>query len=137
MDTPGGEPVDAITIDDLDLPTCNFLKIDVEGMEIDVLRGAERTIDMYRPLLYVENDRPTKSQSLLELLFGWEYRCYWHLASLFNPANFAGETEDIFPGIVSVNVFCIPRESGLAVEGMARVEDPAESWRDLAKRSGT
>ena len=52
-----GEPVEAITIDSLDLPGCDFLKIDVEGMELQVLQGAEETIRKYQPVIYTEADR--------------------------------------------------------------------------------
>ncbi len=32
-----GEPVEVVTVDSLDLPGCDFFKIDVEGMELKVL----------------------------------------------------------------------------------------------------
>ena len=32
-----GEPVEVVTVDSLDLPGCDFFKIDVEGMELNVL----------------------------------------------------------------------------------------------------
>ena len=36
------------------LDRVSFLKIDVEGGELDVLRGAARTISLHRPLIYCE-----------------------------------------------------------------------------------
>jgi FkbM family methyltransferase len=42
------------TIDSLKLPRLDFFKIDVEGMEIDVLRGARDTIQKYAPWCWVE-----------------------------------------------------------------------------------
>ena len=33
---------------------CNFIKIDTEGMEPDVLRGAEETLRAYRPAVFFE-----------------------------------------------------------------------------------
>lgn len=39
----GGRPVD-------------FIKIDVEGMELQVLKGLKNTISSYKPLLYIEVD---------------------------------------------------------------------------------
>jgi len=48
------EMVDATRIDDLGLPRLDFLKIDVEGMEIDVLSGARKTIKDHRPWCLIE-----------------------------------------------------------------------------------
>ena len=48
------EDVEIITIDELNLPRLDFLKIDVEGMEISVLVGAKRMIEAYRPWCWVE-----------------------------------------------------------------------------------
>jgi len=43
-----------ITIDSLGEKSVDCMKIDVEGMELDVLKGAEKTIRKHKPLLYVE-----------------------------------------------------------------------------------
>src|SRR5258708_33505318 len=56
-----GETVALVTIDQLGLAKCDFMKIDVEGMELDVLEGAATTLQQFRPRLYVENDRGDKS----------------------------------------------------------------------------
>lgn len=46
--------INQISIDSLNLPRLDFLKIDVEGMELDVLNGARETIDSKRPLMWIE-----------------------------------------------------------------------------------
>ncbi|MBM3559525.1 MAG: FkbM family methyltransferase [Alphaproteobacteria bacterium] len=53
-----GETVPLVTIDSLELPVCHFIKINADGMESDVVAGAEDTIYRDRPFLYVENERP-------------------------------------------------------------------------------
>lgn len=49
------ELVEVVTIDSLELPRLDFLKIDVEGMEIDVLKGAANTIKKYLPWCWIEH----------------------------------------------------------------------------------
>ena len=49
-----GETVPVCTIDGLGLAQLDFLKIDVEGMEIDVLAGARATIRRDQPWCWIE-----------------------------------------------------------------------------------
>lgn len=46
--------VDCVSIDSLNLPTIDFMKIDVEGHEIEVLEGALTTIKNSHPVMMVE-----------------------------------------------------------------------------------
>lgn len=46
--------VPTIRIDDLALPECNLIQLDVEGYEIHALRGAVETIHKCRPVIVVE-----------------------------------------------------------------------------------
>ena len=48
------EQVELTTLDRFGWPRVDLLKIDVEGMELEVIRGAKGTIERYRPILYVE-----------------------------------------------------------------------------------
>jgi FkbM family methyltransferase len=58
----------------------DILKLDVEGAEYDVLIGAERTIDRYRPKLLIELhhfDGNLAAHPVPDLLAGWGYRIQW------------------------------------------------------------
>ncbi|HMF07947.1 MAG TPA: hypothetical protein VKJ00_02350, partial [Thermoanaerobaculia bacterium] len=61
--------------------------------------------------------------TLMRLIDRLEYRMFWHLPPLFNPKNFKSERANIFPGVVSVNMLCIPREAKLALEGFIEIRD--------------
>ena len=88
-----------------------FLKIDVEGFEQQVLMGARQTIARCRPFIYVENDRVEKSKALIECLWGLGYKLWFHMPTLFNPDNFAQNTQNQYGNIVSVNMLAVPLDT--------------------------
>jgi FkbM family methyltransferase len=54
VDRTTGDVVPVVTVDALALQRCDFMKIDVEGMEVKVVNGARRTIERFRPLIFAE-----------------------------------------------------------------------------------
>lgn len=80
----------------------DLIKIDVEGHELEVLKGGIETITRHKPFIYVENDRSEKSEALIAELFDLGYDCYWHFPALYNPDPMI--RDDSF---VSVNMLCL------------------------------
>jgi FkbM family methyltransferase len=120
-----GSIVPVIRIDDLPVPACRLIKIDVEGMELDVLKGCTQLIATFSPVLYVENDREDRSADLIRFIDSLGYAMYWHRPALFNPANFAGRADNVFGNVISVNMLCLPKSARSAIQGMPPVEVPA------------
>jgi FkbM family methyltransferase len=54
----------------------DFIKIDVEGMELDVLTGLERLIAASRPLIFIEV-RDENTMPFRSVLEAWSYRIDW------------------------------------------------------------
>jgi hypothetical protein len=98
-------------------------------MELDVLEGAGNTLQRFRPRLYVENDRAEKSPSLIEHLLALDYQLYWHMPWLYNPDNFFGDQENVFPGIVSDNMICVPRSGPLSITVQGLIEITSKDAR--------
>lgn len=110
------------TLDSFDLPQLGLLKVDVEGFEAQVIRGALATIARCRPVIYIENDRKEKQKALIALIAGLGYRLYWHRPRLFEAGNFNKCDDNVFGDIVSLNMFCLPEESPIRVEGADRID---------------
>lgn len=128
-DAPSGDRVRLARLDTLGLPACHLIKIDVEGMELDVLRGATDTIRRYGPLIYTENDRQDRSPAVIEQLQAFGYRCFWHLPPCIKMPNFRGTTENNHPPLLSANMLCVPASRNITVNGLREVTDPRDWWQ--------
>ena len=85
------EEISIVTLDEeipnAGLPTPNFIKIDIEGFEIEALRGAQTTLKVHKPDLFLEMHGETMSEKkdkVAEIvMFLWEnnYRKILHIES--------------------------------------------------------
>lgn len=105
------ETIPVVALDSLQFERVDFIKLDVEGMEEDVLRGAVRTLDVSRPLMQVEwmgRDQGKLPRYLLERL---DYRLFQ----------------------VGINLICIPseRSGDLTIHGAPemRIEDVNQAFK--------
>jgi FkbM family methyltransferase len=135
---PKGPAVPLVRLDDaVDVPSLRFVKIDVEGMERDVIAGGRGTIARHRPILYVENDRLEQSRGLIADIENLDYALFWHFPPYFNADNFAGETTELFPRAIfekdgrlnalgfGIMLLGVPREIEIASSSLSPVSDPA------------
>jgi FkbM family methyltransferase len=119
-----GRLVECFPLDQfVSLPQLRLIKIDVEGMESDVISGGKKLIEKFKPFLYVENDHPEKSENLIRLIDSLGYRMYWHLPPLFNPDNYYANSENVYPKLVSFNMICVHRNFPIEMKGFPEVED--------------
>ena len=82
-----------------------LIKCDVEGYETKVVKGAKKLIEKFKSFLYLENDRTEKSKELIELVFNYGYKLYWHFVPMFNKNNYFENKDNIFPNLISFNMF--------------------------------
>jgi len=113
------------TLDEvLDPPRLTLIKADVEGMEVQVLRGAAGLISRFRPVLYLEAHTAEETPPLLRHLAELDYDAFWHQPRMFNPANHFSNSENLFQNIVSRNLLCTPAERKVQIEGARKVSGP-------------
>ena len=98
---------------------CHFIKIDVEGMEVEVLEGAKKIISKHRPILFLENDFSTPNK-LNRYLLDNDYDIFWVITSLFNKDNFFSNNKNFFIGendliLASYNIIGFPKEKKVKI----------------------
>ena len=50
---------------------------------------------------------PLEAEELVRHIDSIGYNMYWHLPYYFSPNNFFGNTNNVFPNTVSVNMICV------------------------------
>jgi hypothetical protein len=81
VDVKGKGEVEMHTLDSFSFENVDLIKIDTEGFEVFVLRGAEQTIKQWKPVIVVEQKRDHSSShfgvpalSAVKLLREWGYK---------------------------------------------------------------
>jgi hypothetical protein len=128
-----------LAIDELKLPRCNLIKVDVDGKELEVLRSARQTIAAHRPVLYFENDQRERSADLLGFILGLGgYRLYAHGAPIFKPDNFLQNPVNAWhpKNIASLMMLAIPEEAAWHPSKMPEVKDAGFWWDQWGRLRG-
>ena len=93
----------------IDLQQCNFLKIDVELMELSVLEGAKDFIKKFKPIIWIENHREYPN-SLNKQLLKINYIPFWAATMLYNPNNHFLNDNNYYANTATFNTLAIPKE---------------------------
>lgn len=101
--------VEVRTLDSFAFTNVGFIKLDVEGYELQVLKGGIETIKKYKPVLYVEDDRYHNSAKLREFISLLGYTITDHKPELYRPQNFFNLKKNVWNRpYASHNIICKP-----------------------------
>jgi FkbM family methyltransferase len=123
-----GEAVPMIKLDDLNLSHCALIKLDVEGMEWEVLAGGHETIARHRPVVYFEAKTGANTGACLSWLRDRGYVLYWHFSYFFEARNFRGNSDNVFGQSGDINALAIPQERNLPVN-LPAISGPDADWK--------
>ncbi|MGY8997573.1 MAG: FkbM family methyltransferase [Alphaproteobacteria bacterium] len=125
---------EAVGTDQISEGGLRLIKLDVEGMELAVLKGAAGLVTTFQPVIYTENNIQEKSPALIQWLLDSGYRLFWHLPFMFSKQNFYGVAENPFTDgagspLLSVNVLAAPSWLTVDRADMQRINGPEDWWR--------
>jgi FkbM family methyltransferase len=105
----GSYAVPVETLDSYNFSNVGFIKIDVEGFEEQVLLGGLETINKYKPVLYIEDDRVQNTAALRKLIKEIGYSIEEHKPMLYRENNFFNNKKDVWNvRYFSHNIICLP-----------------------------
>ena len=116
-------PVKQYAIDGLALTRCDFIQLDIEGMEDEALAGAKETLTRCQPVLYLEADYPQARLALFKRMERIGYRAFWHIVPFFNARNYRDNPENIWGPAVVTSWLCAPAAKAAGID-LPPVTDP-------------
>lgn len=84
------------SLDDCGFEKVDFIKADVEGMELSLLKGSEKLIDTSKPIIFLEANSLEGSCDIIKWAQQREYCVYGIITMAYNPENFNRIKENIF-----------------------------------------
>jgi FkbM family methyltransferase len=143
-------PVKMVRLDDIVLPSedVTLIKIDVEGGEIGVLRGAEQLIKRCSPYIYAEAQTPEAKQELDDYMKALDYKPFGIFAKTpvigYEPVNRpkrvapvkaatamtgtvrTATAPKLFEGRISAAIMAHPARAGMIPDLLKMLNSPAE-----------
>lgn len=136
-DVESREAVASVPIDSFDLEDVSLIKGDVEGDELRLLAGATHTIHRCRPDLFLEwNDGASVDlEPVYASLHALEYDCFWHVAPMYSPDNYAENDFDVFNLYdPQANLLCVHRSKPERMPRCLLKATAGETWRAAVAR---
>lgn len=92
-----GNDISVTSIDDLGLFGVDFIKIDCEGYELEILKGAYETINKYKPVLLIEINKETLKRNKVSEkdIFKFLENAGYKYRNIYFEQSLSGEQYDI------------------------------------------
>jgi len=118
----------------------DLIKLDVEGMELEVLHGDADHLAKGQTTLWIECNEDRRSLDVARLLLSWNLKLFYYAFPSYNSDNFNGDPEAVFPLAFEAGLLVAPKTcpsltidlqaKGCILKALHSVEDLKDAlWR--------
>jgi FkbM family methyltransferase len=139
---PNPLPVRGVTLAELrdEHGAFNLVKLDIEGMELEALKGDAEFLARGSTTLWIEANEDIRSLEVAEMLLSLNLELFYFAFPAFNPHNFNGNHEPVFPFAFEAGLLAAPATppslteeligAGCILRPVHNIEDLKEAlWR--------
>jgi FkbM family methyltransferase len=87
----------------------DIVKLDVEGMELQVLQADAAHLSRGKVTLWIECNEDTRSLKVAELLLSWHIDVFYFACPAYNPGNFNADPQAVYPFAFEAGLLAAPR----------------------------
>jgi FkbM family methyltransferase len=129
------ELVPTMRLDQMQFTRLDLLKVDVEGEELAVFKGAKHTLAKHLPSVFVECNDETHLTHIYTRFkkLGYE-KMYWCPVRNFNPDNYNNFEKNIFGSSGVINLLVISPKINVKFEYLEPVLDENDSYKKMYAR---
>ena len=127
------ESSESMSLDGLNLDSCRLIKLDVEGMELEVLNGAETLIRKYKPLIFFEANKIPSTWKIIQkfIPFG-DYSVRVVILDAFSSQNFNENKLNIFSDYQEASILLYNERENTLVETAFKKSIRITNYAELA-----
>ena len=118
----------------------DLIKLDIEGMELEVLRGDAVHLAQGRTALWLEANEDFRTLEVAQLLRSWGLDLFYFAFPAFNPNNFNGNSRPVYPFAFEAGLLAAPqtppsltaelRDAGCILRRIRNTDDLKDAlWR--------
>lgn len=97
-------------LDEYNIGKCALIKIDVEGMELDVLKGAAKLLKKTKPIILAECLSIQDGWPVVQFTSKLGYKAFLHNSLGYNPSNFKNNLKNLFGDGRETNILFVPEQ---------------------------
>lgn len=147
--SPGDYEIAIVTLDEYNFERCDLLKVDAEGMDSEIIQGAENLIKRCQPYVVMEANYTRAGKEIIKKLQTLGYKVYEADAPLYSADNDFQVKENIFLqkegtmkytdgkeydgtqllNLISYNWLCVPNSRKVEIVGNVVTVD-INKWKD-------